>query len=150
ISKSMLARSGPKAPTRFERAIRFGLALRSALSDVPVGVASLTDRPLPHLFPTTNAEDFTAVVRRTLGIERPAPLEIAERATDFTPIPELAGSNYFPPNAKRRLVVLLSDGESRPFSPSDLADSLRTDHVGLLIVRFWHSDERVYDSDHKP
>jgi hypothetical protein len=53
---SMAASSGRGAPTRFERAVDFALRLRSGLADVPVGVASLTNRPLPHLFPTADAD----------------------------------------------------------------------------------------------
>ena len=33
------------------------------LPDVPVGVASITNRPLPHLFPTADADQFELVVR---------------------------------------------------------------------------------------
>jgi hypothetical protein len=41
-SRSMLASSDPEADNRFERAQAVALRLRSALDDVPVGVASLT------------------------------------------------------------------------------------------------------------
>ena len=55
-SRSMLASASPGAPTRFERAVGFGAALRSRVGDVPFGLASFTDRVLPHLFPTLDGQ----------------------------------------------------------------------------------------------
>jgi hypothetical protein len=54
ISRSMLARRGPRGETRFARALAAADTIRSGLADIPAGVASLTDRPLPHLFPSAN------------------------------------------------------------------------------------------------
>src|SRR5207245_1127951 len=53
-SLSMKAAAGPAAPTRFERAQALAIRLRRKLGDVPVGIASITDRALPHLFPTAD------------------------------------------------------------------------------------------------
>src|SRR5262249_54862857 len=52
-TRSMLARE-PGGVTRFDRARQVAERMQAAIPDVPAGVASLTDRPLPHLFPTTN------------------------------------------------------------------------------------------------
>ena len=62
----MLATSAPGAPTRFARAVAFALRLRDRLGNAPVGVASLTDHPLPHLFPTADRLAFTLVLKRAL------------------------------------------------------------------------------------
>jgi hypothetical protein len=73
ISRSMLARRGPRGETRFARALAAAGTIRSGLAGIPAGVASLTDRPLPHLFPSANRSVFFAVLHRALGIERPPP-----------------------------------------------------------------------------
>ena len=64
ISRSMAASPAPRAPDRLARARAFALALRPRLASIPVGVASFTDRVLPHLFPTTDEGAFAAVVRQ--------------------------------------------------------------------------------------
>ena len=38
-----------------------------------VGIASLTDRVLPHLFPSTDVDVFEATIERSMAIERPPP-----------------------------------------------------------------------------
>ena len=52
-SLSMKARSAPDAPTRLTRAKQEATALIPHLGDLPVGVATMTDRVLPNLMPTT-------------------------------------------------------------------------------------------------
>ena len=54
-----------------------------------MGVASLTDRVLPHLFPTLGANAFAAVVDSGIGIERPPPDRRARRATAFLALGDL-------------------------------------------------------------
>ena len=73
ISRSMLARKGPAGATRLERARTIAKQLRAELDEVPFGVSSLTDRLLPHLFPTMSATAFTSTVDRAIQIERPPP-----------------------------------------------------------------------------
>src|SRR5947208_7458571 len=72
-SRSMLARRDFGSPTRLARAKRLALHLRQSLGDIPVGIASLTDRVLPHLFPTLDAQVFSTTLRDSVGIERPPP-----------------------------------------------------------------------------
>jgi hypothetical protein len=50
-SRSMLARTSPRSPIRYARATDAARRFRAAFPDVPVGIASFTDRVLPHLFP---------------------------------------------------------------------------------------------------
>ncbi len=73
VSRSMLAQRSLDEPMRIERAKKAATELRAALPDVPVGVASLTDRVLPHLFPSADQEVFEATLERSVGIEQPPP-----------------------------------------------------------------------------
>ena len=59
-SESMAASAGPQAPTRLQRAKRLARRLQQALGDVPVGIATMTDRVLPDLMPTTDPSSSTA------------------------------------------------------------------------------------------
>ena len=152
ISRSMLARRGPHGKTRFARALAAAHRIRGALTDVPFGVASLTNRALPHLFPTGSRDTFDAVLTRVLGIEKPPPetgLGPGKVSTSYTPIAQLGAANYFPRTTRRRVVILLTDGESEPYVPGAIATQLEAEHIGLLIVRFWDGAERVY-TDGKP
>ena len=147
ISRSMLARQGLHGRTRFARAVRAALAIRADLADIPAGVASLTDRPLPHLFPTGNQAVFSLVLHRALGVERPPPAgrpTTGGTTTAYDPIVQFAVASFFSPATRHKLVILLSDGESDSYSPGAIGTELRAADVGLLVVRFWHPDERVY------
>src|SRR5919204_943341 len=66
-SLSMKAAAGPGAPTRFERAQSLAERLRHKLAHVPVRVASITDRALPHLFPTPDSDTFDVAVHKVMG-----------------------------------------------------------------------------------
>ena len=144
VSRSMLARE-PGGLSRLDRARRVVEQMQAQLADVPAGVASLTDRPLPHVFPTTSRAVVSDVLRRSLAIEQPPPEmgDTAGRATSFDPIVQLATAGYFAARARHRLVVLLTDGESTGYSPASVVRKLRKGHVGLLVVRFWNAGERV-------
>lgn len=144
VSRSMLASASPGSSTRFERAVRLALRVRTELADVPAGVASITDRPLPHLFPTSDADVFAAVVGRSLGVDRPPPSERQRLATDLGLLVALARDNYFSPRSARRLTVLLTDGESRPFAAAAVARRLARAGIGLVVVRVGAAGERVF------
>lgn len=147
ISRSMLAQA-PHGTTRLDRARAVVERMQAALPDVPAGVASLTDRPLPHVFPTVDRSVVSAVLHRALGIERPPPqvgAGLLGRATAFDSIAQLASAHYFGRRVRHRLVILLTDGESTTYSPGAVLTRLRAGHVGLLVVRFWHADERVFN-----
>jgi hypothetical protein len=146
VSRSMQARR-PRGATRFERERRAAERIAAALGDIRVGVVSLTDRPLPHVFPTADSAVVASVLERALGIQRPPPeagTNLAGRATAFAPLVQLGLAGYFTARAKHRLAILLTDGESTLYSPEAVARQLAAAHVGLLVVRFWHPDERVY------
>jgi hypothetical protein len=141
VSRSMLASPRAHAPTRLDQARAAALRLRAAVPSVPVGVASLTDRVLPHLFPTVDRAAFATTIRDAIGIERPPPQELEPNATSFAPLGALGTQGYFQGSAKTRIVVLFTDGESRPFDASAVARGLGNSK--LLIVRIWSAADRV-------
>jgi Mg-chelatase subunit ChlD len=144
-SRSMAAARTPRAPTRLDRAVAAAVRLRAAIPDVPAGVATLTDRVLPDLLPVGGRTSFDLVAKRAVAIESPPPAETSVRATSFSALSDLASGNYFAPKATRRLVVLLTDGESNPVEASDLAHKLRGDR--FVALRLWRGGEHVYRSD---
>ena len=146
VSRSMLAQRDVGEPQRVERAKAAATTLRASLSDVPVGLASLTDRVLPHLFPTTDQDVFEATLRRSLGIERPPPRSsFATGATSLNALATLRGLRYFTPRSTRRLAIVLTDGESQPVSNARLGGLFRrSPAIEVVFIQFWDEDERVY------
>jgi type II secretory pathway pseudopilin PulG len=144
VSRSMEAARGAHGRTRFARAITVAERLRAQLPDVPAGIVTLTDRLLPNLFPTGDADGFARVAERSLAIDQPPPAHVRKRSTDFGALTQLVEGNYFGAHARRRLVVLLTDGESAAFDVGATARSLREARIGLIVVRFWHANERIY------
>lgn len=143
-SRSMAASASSSSPTREQRAKRFAIALRSALPEIPSGVASFTDRLLPHLLPSADVATFDATVRQAVGIDRPPPSAHVPLATSYDMLSQLPSGGAFSRHVHRRLLVLLSDGESQTYLPARVAESLHAVHASLLIVRFWSTGERVF------
>ena len=51
---------------------------------------------------------------------------------------------YFPPAAKKRVLVVLTDGESRPLT-EDLADAFSAKPaIEVMFVHLWEGDEQVF------
>jgi hypothetical protein len=146
-SRSMLASAHPGSPTRFERARDLALALSEGLPDVRLGLASMTDRVLPHVFPTTDRRVVETSLRESMGIERPGPT-VSLTGTPTTTYDSLASiptRNYFTPTARKRLLVVLTDGETRP-PEQDLTGPFQHDRrIKTLLVRVGAPGERVYD-----
>jgi len=67
VSRSMAAR-GANSPTRLARARGAVARLRSSVPDVPSGLAGLTDRVLPYLFPTASTDAFDETLRHSVRI----------------------------------------------------------------------------------
>ena len=143
-SRSMAAQASPASPARFQRAVRFADRFRAALPEIPAGVASFTDRVVTHLLATSNIAAFDATLQQAIGIDRPPPAEHEKVATSFSVLPQLPQAGSFSPRARRRLLVLLTDGESQRYTPAVVAQSLRLAHAGLEVVRFWGPRERVF------
>jgi hypothetical protein len=151
VSRSMAAAGSPGAETRLERARSVVERLRAAVPDVPSGLAGLTDRVLPYLLPTTSGPAFAATLRSSVALESPPPQSVATNATTFGALSSLATAQFFGPEATRRTCVVVSDGESRPFSAGSVASALdggRGCH--LVMVRVGGAGERVFDPDGQP
>ena len=145
ISGSMAASARPGGPTRLARAKRFALRLHQRLAEVPTGVATLSDRLLATLPPTADRPLFVRVIRRVIGVNRPPPAGIARISTQFSALVDLAIQRYFSSGTPHRLAVVFSDTETDYFDPGTLRNSLAALQVGLVVVRFWHPDEAIYN-----
>jgi len=147
-SRSMAAAASPRAATRLDRAVAAAVALRDEVPGIEAGVSTLTDRVLPDLLPVADRAGFTAVVRRSVAIEAPPPQHGSVRATDYGALASLASGNAFAPAATRRIVVLLTDGESVPVPRGELARALPAERgYRFLAVQLWGADESVYKAD---
>ena len=146
VSRSMLAQPNLDSPQRIDRAKAAAATLRGSLSEVPVGLASLTDRVLPHLFPGTDQEVFAATLERSLGIEKPPPrASFATGATSLNALATLRGLRYFTPKSTKRLAIVLTDGESQPVSNARLGGLFRrSPPIEVVFIQFWDEDERVF------
>lgn len=150
ISRSMLASSGRRGRTRLARAREAALRLHSELTEVPSGVATLTDRVLPDLFPAGDDAAFASTVQH-VGIEQPPPQSVAVNATTLAPLADVATQGYYTPAARQRLLVVLTDGESQAFSAAAVARALRSGPgVSLLLVHVWAEGERVFGPSGQP
>ncbi len=147
VTRSMLARRAPTEPTRLDRARSVAKQLRNAIPETRVGVASLSDRVLPHLFPTLGSNAFAAVLDRAIGIERPPPDRKARRATAFAALGDLGRVAFFRPDTRRRIAVVISDGETIPVDLETLSDRLRDGRVSTIFVQVWRRDEAVFDDN---
>lgn len=145
-SRSMLARRRPGAPIRFDRARSAAFSVRAGLQEFRVGVASFTDRVLPHLFPSADEDVFRATLLRSLGIDRPPPRgTFSTTATRLEALETIVSQRYFSREVRRRLIVVLTDGESVPISGARIAASFRRPPgVGSVFVHFWNEEESVY------
>jgi hypothetical protein len=146
ITRSMLARQRPGAASRIARAKAAALTLREAIPEVPVGLASLTDRTLPHLFPSADEEAFRVTLARSIGIERPPPAAgLQSRATRLESIAAVATRGFYSARARNRALVVLTDGESLPATRTRL-DLLfrRPPGIRTLFIQFWSEDESVF------
>jgi von Willebrand factor type A domain len=143
-SRSMLASTEPGEATRFERARDAALRFREGLAAVPVGLASLTDRALPLVFPTANRDTFESTLRLALDVDRPPSSEAEDvRATEFGALASVGERNFFR-GAKRRLAVVFTDAETADFNPRAVANAFAEGNVELIVVRFSRPGERVF------
>jgi hypothetical protein len=147
VTRSMLAQRAPSEPMRLERGRNVAKRLRAALPDTRVGVASLTDRVLPHLFPTLGSNSFVAVVDRAIGVERPPPDRRGRRATAFSALGDLGRAAFFRQETPRRIAVVISDGETLPVDLEALRERLGQGRVSLVFVHVWRGDEAVFDAN---
>ena len=145
-SLSMSASERAGGPSRFRRSQVLAEQIRDRLKDVPVGLASITDRALPHLFPSPDRTTFHETLWRSMGIERPPPTDgFSTLITTLGSLARLASDNFFSPSATRRLMIVFTDGETKPFVDRSLATLFRRPPgVSTIFVHVWQPDEHVF------
>ncbi|HWL33191.1 MAG TPA: vWA domain-containing protein [Gaiellaceae bacterium] len=142
-SRSMYASAGVREPTRFDRARRIANEVRAAVPQVRAGVASLTDRTLPHLFPTVDGSTFRSTLARSIAIERPPPSSYARLATDLNALTAVGRQSYFSPGTAKRVLVVLTDGESEKVRVG-LPVALRRAGIRTILVHVWRPREAIF------
>ena len=147
VTRSMLARRSPSEPTRLDRARSLLKQVRAGLTDVEFGIASITDRVLPHLFPTLGLNAYAATVDRAIGIERPPPDRRSRRATALGALADMPRLHFFSPGSSRRVLVVVTDGETVPVDLATLRTRLVNGRVSTIFVHVWRHDERVFESE---
>lgn len=148
VSRSMLAQRGLNSAMRIERAKAAASGLRASLPGVPVGLATITDRALPHLFPSPDEEVFAATLERSIGIERPPPRSsFLTGATKLDALAAIRTHRFFDPASRERLVVVLTDGETQPVAGARLGSLFRQPPaIETIFIQFWNEGERVYSN----
>jgi hypothetical protein len=144
-SLSMSAQESPSTPTRLERAKREATDVISKLGDIPIGLASMTDRVLPYLMPTPNFALIVRTLHQSVGINRPPPSQFYHgRATTFSALFRIPGGNFYNPGVRHRILVVFTDGEDAPFRSNADYDLARAMSVHPLFVHVWGPTERIY------
>ena len=143
----MLASASFGAPTRLERVQAHAEELRAQLPGVGVGILSLTDRLLPHLFPTVDESVFRSTLTKSIGIERPPPtFFFSTRATQLSALAGIPERRGFSPSARKRVLVVYTDGESQPVDEELTRAFARRPRIETLFVHVWDDDERIYET----
>ena len=151
VSRSMAASPTLKGRTRIARARSVVTQLRASVPDVPSGLAGVTDRVLPYLFPTVNPRTFEETLRRSVLIETPPPQQVSTNATSFASLATLASDNFFAHSAQRRTCVLVSDAETRSYPTETVAQALDGPRgCRLVVVRVGSAADRVFGVDGTP
>jgi hypothetical protein len=151
ISRSMKASATAHSASRLDRVRRIALRLRSALPEVPTGLGTFTDRPLPLVLPTSDRAAFAAAVTKALGIERPPGLQNSTTVSSFDAVAPFPLEGYFAPAAKKRLLVILTDAESTGFNEPGVRKSFEAKpRTAVVLIRIGQSGERVFDANGQP
>ena len=143
-SRSMLASARQGAPPRIVRAKHLAMRLQRALADVPMGVASMTDRALPNLLPTTDGALFDRTIMQSVAIDRPPPSQQYPngRATTFDALVPMVESHFYSQGVQRRLLVVFTDGEASRLSPVVRLTLQR--RVTPVFVHVWAPGEHIW------
>jgi von Willebrand factor type A domain len=147
VSRSMGARTA-NSPTRFDQARRDAKELRARLGNLPVGVASLTDRVLPHLFPSVSVNAFNATLDESLAVDRPT-MSLAygdSVGTKIGALVDLVNGNYFEATATKRVVIVFTDGETLKERLSTLPARFKDGNLHVFFFHYWSPDQRVYNA----
>ena len=151
VSRSMAAAPAVSGRSRLARARSDVARLRAAVPDVPSGLAGLTDRVLPYLFPTASTIAFAETLRRSVWIETPPPQQVSTNATSFDALTSLARDGFFMRSVSTRTCVLVTDAETRSYSTESVAQALDGPRgCRLLVVRVGGASDRVFAADGTP
>ena len=151
VSRSMRAARSPGGVTRMERARALGEDVHAALPEVPTGVATLTNRMMPLLFPTGDARGVTAVIEHSLRLMQPQPQRFtAARASSLGALSLSADRSYFNPGARKRVLVVFSDLDSDFFSLEGTLRLLRRHRIEPFLVRVATPGEQIFDGAGRP
>ena len=151
ISRSMKASAAAGSPSRLDRARRIALQIRARLPEVPTGLGTFTDRPLPLVLPTSDRTAFSFAVTRSLGIERPPGLQNGTTISSFDAVAPFPLEGYFAPSAKKRVLVILTDAESTGFNEAGIRKSFEAKpRTAVVLVRIGRGGERVFGADGEP
>jgi hypothetical protein len=143
-STSMSARTAPDAPTRLQRAKHEADEVIPRLGDIPVGLATMTDRVLPVLMPTPNFALARRTLAQSVGINRPPPTQrYRGRATTFSALYPIGRSNFYSPGVRHQILVVFTDGEDAPLGSIGLTLA-RAMTVHPDFVHVWGPTERIY------
>ena len=144
-SRSMLASAGPGEQTRFQRAQDNVIELQDQLREVPLGLASFTDRVLPHLFPTVDQRVFRETTREALGIERPPPsTSFGTNVTSLDALGVVPTLAFFAPKTQKRALVVFTDGDSQPVST--LGTDFAQGKIDVTFVRMGDGSDQIWES----
>lgn len=145
-SASMLARASSTAPTRLEQARQAAAQFARALpGDLPLGAGALPQAPLPLTAPIGDRQLFlSAIDHLTTPGTLPEHLYGNRTATNFGNLAAFTNSRYFLPQTRRRIVVVLSDGEGPSFDEASTAASLKHERIHLVFVRFGSPRDRIW------
>jgi hypothetical protein len=143
-SRSMLAAPAAGEATRFERAAAAARRFRESLPGLPIGIASLTDRVLPLVFPSANPETFERILRHSIAVDRPASREANNtRASALDATIVVPERNFFRGN-QRRLLVVVTDAETQRLHPRRLATQFSGSGIETILVRIGGPAERIF------
>jgi hypothetical protein len=141
----MTAARSPESPRRFDRAIDTAERLHQRLAHIPSGVATMTDRVVPSLFPTGNDEVFTATLEDALAVGQPPPRGYDDVGTLFESLDTLGSGTFYSPTTKHRVAIVLTDGESRAFDSGLLREALGAGPpIQFVVMRFGSTRDRVW------
>jgi hypothetical protein len=148
VSRSMLAAPQPGGSRRLERALRLGRRLHGALRDVPTGVATITTRMMPLLFPIMDERGVQTVLDHSVSVQQPPPTPIsAPRASQLGAITLAAHRTYFSRSARMRALVVFSDLDTDFFGLDGTLAALRKSRIEPFLVRVARPGERIFDAD---
>jgi hypothetical protein len=145
-TQSMRARTGPTSPTRLERAKADAEHVIRRLGAVPFGIATMTDRVLPDLMPTTDLALIDRALDVSVGINEPPPIErYPGRVPTLAALFPISVDNMFAPQAKHRILVVFTDGETKPLPHNQLGYGIAQQlTVPPLFVHVWAPNDRLY------